>query len=155
MTKFLDVTMQERAEPKPEVKEEKKKYDWRFENSINKKTQKVEIDSDYSKWRINNMLAAHRDVVKFANELNINSDITDQMHYDYLFGAIRKGSRYAKPETKEEKKEREQEQDLISLVSAYYKYNKLRAKEVLKILTAEHIEYIKQKQEKGGVRKNE
>jgi len=151
MSKFLDVTMQERVEPKVEQKAEKKRYDWRFENSINKKTSKVDLDSDYSKWRINNILSTHWDSVKYANEMNINYDITDQMHYDYLFGALRKGSRYTKPESKEEKKEREREQALISLVSAYYKYNRLRAKEAIKILSAEQIEYIKQKQEKGGV----
>ncbi len=97
------------------------------------------------------MLSSHWDSVKYANEMNINYDITEQMHYDYLFGALRKGSRYTKPESKEEKKEREQEQALISLVSAYYGYSNVRAKEALKILNDEQINDIKSRMSKGGV----
>ena len=74
------------------------------------------------------------------------------MHYDYLHAAIRKEKRWARPETKEEKKAREQKEALISLISHYYKYNSVRAKEALKILTDEQIEFIKEKTNKGEIK---
>ena len=59
---------------------------------------------------------------------------------------------YSKKETEQEKKERKRKEELQSLVSEYYKYNDVRAKEVLRILTAEQIEIIRKKKEKGGVK---
>ena len=152
MVKFLDVTLQERREPEPEVKQEKPRYDWRYENSITSGKKQHEVDSDYSQWRTNNILSNYRETVLYANEMNINYNVTDQMHYDYMFNSIRKKKMYAKKETDQEKKERKQKEELQNLISNYYKYNIVRTKEVLKILTAEQIEFIKNKNNKGGVK---
>ena len=130
----------------------KQAYDWRYENSIiNGK--KIEIDSDYDQWRINSILSKHKDTIFYVNEIN-KYKVTDQMHYDYLYNSIRKYKRYSKAISKEEKKKKEQETALISLISEYYKYNTLRAKEALKVLSPEQIEYIKKKidKDKGGVK---
>jgi hypothetical protein len=125
-------------------------YDWRYENSIiNGK--EVSIDDDYSQWRTNSILANHKDTVLYANEIN-KCDVKDYMHYDYLYNSIRKCKRWSKPLTNEEKKKREKEIELISLISEYYKYNTLRAKEALKILSADDIEIIRKRLDKGGVR---
>lgn len=152
MVKFLDVTLQERREPEPEVKQEKPRYDWRYENSITSGKKQQEVDSDYSQWRTNNILSNYRETVLYANEMNINYNVTDQMHYDYMFNSIRKKKMYAKKETDQEKKERKQKEELQTLISNYYKYNIVRTKEVLKILTAEQINIIKNKNNKGGVK---
>lgn len=161
--KFLNVLLEERDEEKEasgffgnwakhSIEQKKAAYDWRYENSINN-GKKIELDGDYSKWRINNMLSKHKDSILYVNEMNINPHVTDQMHYDYLYSAVRKLKRYSpKRETKQEKASREAEQELISLISSYYKYNIVRAREVIKILTAEQIDEIRKKQEKGGVR---
>lgn len=148
---MLDVTLEERKEPKPEVKVAKKGYDWRYENSISS-GKKVPLDGEYSQWRTNSVFANHRDVVLITNEVNINYNINDQMHYDYMFGSVRKEKRWAKKESKEEKKQREQEQALHNLVSDFYKYNAQRTKEALRILTPEQIEFIKERTYKGGVK---
>lgn len=152
MVKFLDVTLQERREPEPEVKQEKPRYDWRYENSITSGKKQQEVDSDYSQWRTNNILSNYRETVLYANEMNINYNVTDQMHYDYMFNSIRKKKMYTKKETDQEKKERKQKEELQTLISNYYKYNIVRTKEVLKILTAEQINIIKNKNNKGGVK---
>jgi len=153
MSKFLDVTLSERKEIVGTAEYKKPPYDWRYENSISN-GKKIDIDTDYSQWRINSIVAGYDGCAGIVNEMNIHYNVTDQMHYDYLFGSIRKMRRMGKKKTEDEKR-KEQEakryEALLTLVSAYYKYNKLRAKEALKILTAEQIEYIKQKQEKGGV----
>jgi hypothetical protein len=74
------------------------------------------------------------------------------MHYDYLYGAIRKKKLYSKKETDQEKNSRKQKEELLNLISEYYKYNAIRAKEVLHLLSADQIEFIKKKKEKGGVK---
>ena len=148
---MLNVLLEERKEILLEEKPVKERYNWRYENSITN-GKKIEIDGDYSQWRTNSILAKYNDCTLFVNELNINHNITDKMHYDYLFGSIRKESRWTKAETKKEKTDREKEQDLISLISNYYKYNIVRTKEALKILTVEQIEFIKEKTNKGEIK---
>lgn len=152
MTKFLDVTLQERKEPKEEVKLEKPRYDWRYENSITSGKRPIEIDDDYSQWRTNSILSNYRDTILYANEMNCHYGVTNQMHYAYLFNSIRKKSMYSKKETEQEKKARKKKEELQSLISEYYKYNNVRAKEAIKILTADQIEIIRKKKEKGGVK---
>jgi Bacteriophage clamp loader A subunit len=129
----------------------KPRYDWRYENSITS-GKKIEIDGDYSQWRTNNILSNYKDTILYANEMNCRYVVTDQMHYDYLFNIIRKSKRYNKPETKEEKKAREKQEHLVDLISRHYKYNAIRAKEALKILTEAQINDIRKKQEKGGMK---
>lgn len=124
-------------------------YDFRYENSINNGREKIELDTEYSQWRTNSVLSNHIDCILFVNEMNLYS-VTDKMHYDYLFGAINKRKRWSKGESKEEKKKKEIEEKLISLVSEKYKYNRTRAKELIRILKPEQIDYILKSSEKGG-----
>jgi len=126
------------------------KYDWRYENSILSGKTPVDVENDYAQWRTNTVLANHKDLIFYVNELNVNYSITDKMHYDYLYNSVKKQKRWFKSESKEEKKQRETKEELISLVSEYYKYNTVRTKEVLKILTPEQIDIIRKS--KGGVK---
>lgn len=152
MAKFLNVLMEERNPETITTEVKKERYDWRYENNLISEKKQIEIDGDYSQWRTNSVLCNHRDLIYFVNEVNVNHNITDRMHYDYLYNSIRKQKRWYKAETKEEKKAREKKEELITLVSQYYKYNVVRAKEVLKVLTPEQIEKIKKGREKGGVK---
>lgn len=148
---MLNVILEERKESSQEIKFVKPKYDWRYENSITTAKEPVEVDGDYSQWRTNSILSNFKDTILYANEMNLIPNITNKMHYNYLFNSIRKSKRWNKAETKEEKKQRELQEELISLISEYYKYNVYKAKEVLKILTPEQIQKIRKGREKGGV----
>jgi len=160
MTNFLNVLMEERNEreavgffgnwAKWSIEQKKLAYDWRYENSISN-GKEIDVDTDYSQWRTNNVLANHTDTIFYINEMNLCS-VTNQMHYDYLHSSIRKKKRWSKVETKEEKRAREEKESLQSLVSQYYKYNATRTKEALRILTTEQIEFIRNKNNKGGVK---
>jgi hypothetical protein len=152
MAKFLDVTLQERKESKLEIKQDKPRYDWRYENTITSGKKEIEVDNDYSQWRTNNILSNYRETILYANEMNINYIVTDQMHYDYMFNSIRKKRMTGVKETDQEKNARKKKEELHDLISNYYKYNAVRTKEVLKILTAEQIDIIKNKNNKGGVK---
>lgn len=155
---FLDVTLQPRKEKPEEVKVEKK-YDWRFENNINYGKQLIDLDSPqefkYNQWRTNNALSYHAETLTDANLMNMAYSLSDKLHYHYLFHSVRKTKRYGKKKTDEEKKleaEMKREQKLIALIQEHYKYNIVRAKEALKILSKEQIDIIIKKQEKGGVK---
>lgn len=125
-------------------------YDWRFENSIiNGK--KLDIDDEYDQWRINLVLINHKDIVLHINEVN-KYYIPNKNHYNYLFNSVKKYKRWFKGPTKEEKKRFEQEKELIGVISEYYKYNTLRAKEALRLLTEEQIETIRKQLDKGGIK---
>ena len=130
---------------------EEQKYDWRYENSIINGKEPIEIDGQYSQYRTNAVLMNHVDTVLYANEMNNKICLTDKMHYDYLFYSIRKKKRFSPPLSAIEKKKRKEEQELISLISSFYKYNIVRSKEIL-LLTSEQINFIRKKQEKGGMK---
>lgn len=153
MSKFLNVLLEKREEEKVEKKYVKPLYDWRYENSVVSGKRKLEIDGDYSQWRTNIILSNYTDLVRVANIMSENYHVTDQMHYDFLYGYIRKFNRKGgKKETDKEKKDRKQKEELLNLISEYYKYNTVRSKEALRLLTADQIEFIKKKKEKGGVK---
>jgi UDP-N-acetylmuramyl tripeptide synthase len=155
---FLDVTLQKRA-PKVEVEKVKKlAYDWRYENSINSGKEPLSLENQefkYDKWRTNSSLSNFLDTLMYVNEVNRYSHITDKMHYDYLFNSVRKKTRYGKKKTEQDKKleaELKAEEEKIALISEYYKYNTVKSKAVLRILTDSQLEIIRKKLEKGGVK---
>lgn len=154
--KSLDVTLNER-----EVIEEqvyvKPRYNWEWENNINSGKELIDIDSPqehkYNAWRTNGSLSNFREAIFQSNAMNINHYLSHKMQYHYLFHSIRKQRRFGKKKTDEDKrieKEMKAEQELITLVQDYYKYNIVRAKEALAILSKEQIDIIKKSQEKGG-----
>ena len=154
---FLDVTLKPRKEEKKEQEVVKPQYDLRFENNINSGKQLIDVDNPqefkYSQWRTNLSLSNHTDTLSNVQDMNLNYHLPDKLHYHYLFYSVRKINRYGKKKTEQEKKmERElkKEQELIALVQEYYKYNVVRAKEALKLLSKEQLDIIRKKQEKGG-----
>jgi hypothetical protein len=123
------------------------KYDWRWENSINQNKKYLDFDGyqefSYAPWRTNSTLSNYVDTIPFANEMNCNPHLDHKLQYDYLFYKVRKEKRYFK-------KEKVEKDPTFDLVKSYYKYNNVRTKEALRILTKEQIDIIKKKQEKGG-----
>lgn len=151
--KFLDVTLEERKVPVIEIEPPEERYDWRFENSINFGRTHLEVkkeDAKYNKWRTNGSLSNFLDTIMHANLMNINYHISDQMHYDYLFYAIKKNKRFKKKD--ENLKKLKIEAEKLALVQEYYKYNTANARAALRILTEEQLTIIRKKLEKGGVK---
>lgn len=153
---FLDVTGKPRKEKVEQEKPKKPAYDWCFENSINTGKQQLDIKEQefkYEKWRTNSSLSNFIDTVFYANEMNMNSSITDQMHYDYLFYSIKKKKRYGIKKTQLDKQleaQSKEQQEKISLIQEYYKYGYNKALAALGVLTDDQIEIIRKKLEKGG-----
>lgn len=155
---FLDVTGQERKEEPVEEKVKKPSYDWSFENSINTGKTKLVITEQpfkYDKWRTNSTLSNYTDTLFYANMMNMNYDITDEMHYNYLFHSVRKAKRFGRRKTEQDKeieKQIKEEQEKIALIQEYYKYNLVKAKTALNVLTDVQLDKIKRRLEKGGTK---
>lgn len=155
---MLDVTLQKRKEEVPEEKLKKAAYDWCFENSINFGKVHLEVDKQefkYEKWRTNSSLTNFLDTIMYANEMNTHYDISDQMHYDYLFYSIRKNKRFGKKKTELDKKNeklQKEENEKIALIQEYYKYNTAKCKAALNVLTTTQLDIIRKRLEKGGVK---
>lgn len=135
----------EADEPEQEVIK-KIQYDWRYENSINNGKERLIVKQQpfsYEPYRTNAVLANHADTVLYANEMNIWYNLPVQAQYDYLFYTIRKQKRFAK---KSSSKKSVDQKD-IALVQRFYKYNYPRAKEALKILSNEQLDYLRQEEQ--------
>jgi len=155
---FLDVTLQ----PREVIEEQvyvKPRYNWIYENSINSGKELIDLDVKqefkYDKYRTNTTLSYHNETLLQANEMNKNYHLSDKLHYHYLFYSVRKKTRYGKKKTEEDKrieKQMKADQELLTLIQDYYKYNVIKAKQALMILTKEQIDFIIKKQEKGGIK---
>jgi hypothetical protein len=132
-------------------------YNWEWENNINTSNTLIDIDEPqehkYNAWRTNSSLSNFDETIHHANWVNLNYHLSNKLQYHYLFYSVRKKKRYGKRKTEEDKKLEKQQKaynELLSLIQEHYKYNVVRAKETLKILSKEQIDVIIKKQEKGG-----
>lgn len=118
-----------------------------FLNAINftKEDNLTEFNqSDYAPFVINRFLSGKIDAVFHANEMNRRPWLTRRMQFDYLQNSLRKKKRFSKW-LKANKIED------LDAVKDYYGYSSLKAKDALKLLSAEDLEKIKDFLKKGGI----
>ena len=101
-------------------------------------------NKDYKSFLVNRGLSYFPDTVMYANEMNRYPDLSNQQQFSFLLYSISKKKRFSKWAPKESVSE-----DLEN-VCAFYGYSKRVAKGVLNILTEEQLNYIREKQNKGG-----
>jgi hypothetical protein len=120
--------------------------DWLTSIYSSKKDLLKELDNanQYPAFIINRMLSGNIDTALFANELNERYTMDKDMQYKFLLYAIPSKKRFS-PYMKKSKL-----QDL-GVIKQYYGYNTEKALDALKILTNDHIEYIKKKLNTGGI----
>ena len=117
-------------------------------NSINQ-TKKNLIDEDpsieknYPPYIINRCLSGHLDAVMFANEMNLYSFLPKKMQYDFFINILRTKRRFSP-------RIRKDLVDNLDCVKRYYGYSNEKAKQALKILSKEQLDFIKSKFEIGG-----
>ncbi len=103
-------------------------------------------EKDYPPFIINKCMSGFIDTVLIANEMNIHSDLSKKMQYDFFINIVRPKKRFS-PWLRKEKL------DTLELIKKYYHYNDEKARSALKLLSEEQIEFIKQRMKIGG--KNE
>jgi len=117
-------------------------------NSINQ-TKKNLIDEDpllekeYSPYIINRIYSGHLDAIMFSNEMNRYHFLPKKLQYDFFLNTLRPKKRFSPWLRKDEIKD-------LELVKRYYDYNNEKAKQALRILTKEQINFIRSKFETGG-----
>lgn len=122
-----------------------------FLNSINS-SQKTDLLSDtanddlaeksYVPFVVNKSLSYFPETILHANEMN-RYQPDNKLQYHYLLNSIRPAKRFAKWVKSENTED-------IGAVQEYYGYSMEKATQVMNILTAENLRYIKQKLQRGG-----
>tara|TARA_Y100000592_G_C5443338_1_gene304604 strand:+ start:191 stop:574 length:384 start_codon:yes stop_codon:yes gene_type:complete len=101
------------------------------------------IEKDYPPYIINRCLSGHLDAVLFANEMNMYSFLPKKMQYDFFINTLRTKRRFS-PWIRKDLV------DNLDFVKRYYGYSNEKAKQALKILSKEQLDFIKSKFEIGG-----
>ena len=101
-------------------------------------------NKDYKAYVIDYALSLHRDTIMQANEMNMNSHISNQMQYDYLLNKVR---HYKRPFVEWTKKQKIED---LEVVKEYYNVSFTKAKEYLKLLSARQISELKAQLDRGG-----
>lgn len=106
-------------------------------NNISEEEAKKEFHKkDYVQYVINKGFSYFVDSILYVNEMNYRPNITNEQHYDYLHGSLRKKKRRSKWYKKVPN-------DDVQLVMEYYKYNQNDAEQALGILTDEQLGEIR------------
>ena len=119
-------------------------------NSINQTKKNLidedpSLEKDYAPYIINRCLSGHIDCLMFANEMNKYNFLPKKLQYDFFINTIRKKKRFS-PWLKQEKIKD------LEVVKSYYGYSNEKAKQALKILTKEQLDFIRSKFELGGTK---
>ena len=103
------------------------------------------LEKQYPPYIINRCLSGHIDCVMFVNELNKNHGLSKKLQYDFLLNSLRKKKRFS-PWLRQDKIKD------LDYVKRYYGYSNEKAKQALRILTKEQLNFIKSKFETGGTK---
>ena len=117
-------------------------------NSINQTKKNLidedpSLEKDYSPYIVNRIFSGHLDAIMFANEMNQYHFLSKKMQYSFYLNTLRKRKRYSPWLRKDEIKD-------LDLVKRYYGYSNEKAKQALRILTKDQINFIRSKFETGG-----
>ena len=101
------------------------------------------LEKEYSPYIINRIFSGHLDAILFANEMNQYHFLPKRMQYDFFLNTLRTKKRFSPWLHKDEIKD-------LELVKCYYGYSNEKAKQALRILSEEQLNFIKSKFETGG-----
>jgi hypothetical protein len=102
-----------------------------------------ENEKYYSTYLINKYLSMDVTTALYAAEINARPHMSKRMQYDYYLNAIDKRNRFFKYV-------KETSDDNVAVVKEYFGYGKKKAKEALRLLSQEDIDYMKSRLSKGG-----
>ena len=113
-----------------------------FVDAINYTKKNIMIDDitekAYAPYMVNRQLSYFPDTVLAANEMNRNHHLDNRLQFDFFINIIRKRKRFSKwykPETISD----------LDAVKKYYGYSNEKARQVLTLLSPEHINELKRK----------
>jgi hypothetical protein len=98
---------------------------------------------EYVPFVINKCLSGEIDTIMYVNEMNINHHLDKDIQYSFYLNSLRKRKRYSPWIYKDKIKD-------LDCVKSYYGYSNEKAKQALRVLTKEQLNFIKSKIETGG-----
>lgn len=108
-----------------------------------------EDEKSYPPFMINRGLMQNFDTVLYANDMNINNQVTKQMHYDYLYYSVSKKKRYGKWA-----KATNDDKILIDQIVEYYKINRKYAHQYINQVGRDELKkFLDMKLNVGGKKK--
>ena len=122
--------------------------DWLNSINTNKRNLMEEdpsLKKEYPPFIINKCMSGHLDTVLFANEMNKYHFLDKDLQYNFFLNIIRKRKRFS-PWIRKDKI------DDLECVKKYYGYSNEKARQALKILSKEQLEYIRKRLDTGGKR---
>lgn len=102
-----------------------------------------EIDKDYKPYVVNRMVSGYRDLVMFADELNVRPNIAkeDQMFlYAELIPKKKRRALWSQQKVNED----------LKVVMDYYNITQEKADPYMKILSRDQIQVLRERLNKGG-----
>ena len=103
------------------------------------------IEGMYSPFITNKALSQFIDCILLANEMNTRHHVDNKLQYDYLINRIRPRKRFKKWDKKQDNED-------IQLIKEYYSCNNDKARVALSLLSEQHLNIIRKKLNKGGVK---
>ena len=100
-------------------------------------------EKNYPSYVINKCMSHHMDTVLYANEMNRYQNLDTRLQFDFYINTVRPRKRFS-PWGKKQK------MNDLDLVKQYYGYSNEKAKQALRILSPNQLDYIKEKLNKGG-----
>ena len=116
-------------------------------NAINYTKKDIMIDDvaekAYAPYMVNRQLSYFNDTVLAANEMNLKHHIDNRLQFDFFINIVRKRKRFSKWFKPEQISD-------LDVVKKYYGYSNEKARQVLTLLSPEHINELKRKVTTGG-----
>ena len=122
--------------------------DWLNSINFSKKNLLEEDPSlikEYVPFVINKCLSGEIDTIMYVNEMNINHHLDKDIQYSFYLNSLRKRKRYSPWIYKDKIKD-------LDCVKSYYGYSNEKAKQALRVLTKEQLNFIKSKIETVGTK---
>lgn len=107
----------------------------------------LDTEDDYVPYVVNRSLSYHMDCILYANQMNMHSGLSKKLQYHYYLNTVRPMKR------KFQAWQKQVAVKDLECIKEYFGYSNEKAKEALRILSVEDIALIKEKIDKGGVKK--
>ena len=112
----------------------------------NDKKDILENEKDYNAFMVNRGLSYFPDTVIYANEMNKYHHLDGRLQFDFLINIVRKRNRFSKWN-------KSVESESINTIKEYYGYSNEKARDVLPLLSNEHLKIIRRKIQHGGIQR--
>ena len=112
----------------------------------NTKIDILENEKDYNAFMVNRGLSYFPDTVIYANEMNKFHHLDSRLQFDFLINIVRKRNRFSKWN-------KSVEGENLQGVKEYYGYSNEKARDVLPLLSKEHLNIIRGRIQHGGTQR--